>query len=511
MSDFIQKIQHYCDAAYPLLYIQSHEEQRVTAALQTLPRSVYHWSMTVGFRGPKKDDVIKETDARKTLETIIGFPRDSVIVLKDFHGYLGNLLVVRLIRDMLEHLESNGKTIIFLTPVLQIPTELEKDIVLVDFQIPDPPALEAILEQVAKDAAQASGAPVVIPERAPLVQAARGLTAAEAKNAFALALVTHGNLGEQAIRLVLSEKAGALKKSQLLTWIEPSVTESQLGGFRNVKAYLAQIAPIFWSPDEALRFGFLPEDFPRSIAFVGVPGTGKSLCAKLIPAKLKIGMVQTDFGRVFGSKVGESEQNIVRRNQLVEAMAPVVDWWDEAEKGLAGISGSRENPWEARVGGTLLTWAEEHRSRVLITATINDQTKLPPEMFSRFQKVFFVDLPTPLERMEIFTIHLGARSLKLDLAALQVLAEKSAGYNGREIRNIVQAALQVAFSTKSKVTKDLLLVVMKGIVPISRSRAREIELLRAWAMDNQIPLAGGDLPANDEQPRAIKVGGRGKP
>ena len=227
------------------------------------------------------------------------------------------------------------------------------------------------------------------------------------------------------------------------------------------------------------------------------------MVAEAIPALLRVGCVQTDFGRIFGSKVGESEANIVRRNQLVEAMAPVVDFADEFEKGMAGAKGSDQNPWEARIAGTYLTWLESHRSRILTVATINKIEGLPPEMISRFQRVYFVDLPTEDERVEIFTLHLIKRQIKLDATQVRALAMESKGFNGREIRNTVQAAMQMAFAASHPVAYADVSAALKTITPLSVTRADDINRIRQWAKDNNVRPASSSVEGEkvaDEKP-----------
>ena len=515
MSRFTELLTEYRNAAYPLLAVQTHEEIRVLdelkAGMGTVP--LYEWSGTVGFHVHRSDaPPVKEINPQKALEAIMKFPNDSLVVLKDFHVVLSNALIIRLLRDMLPHLEGTAKTILFLSPTLTVPVELEKDLTVIPFPLPRQDELAGILDKLLAEQ-QTAGNTIPITERAPLLSAAAGLTANEARNAFSLAIAKHGGFDDDAVRTVLDEKASALRRGNLVTWVKPQLDMSKLGGFGHVKRHLQMIAPIFWHPDDAEAFGLRVEDWPRSIAFVGVPGTGKSLAAKIIANYLKVGLVRSDFGQVFGSHVGESEHNIRMRNETVEAMAPVVDWWDEAEKGLAGVSGSRENPWEARVGGTLLTWFEEHRSRVLVTATINKQEALPPEMLSRFQRVFFVDLPSGEECEEILRIHCMERPMIVadarDLADLATIASTK-GMSGREIRNAVQLACQMAFAAKSKEVKGVHLeAAVAKIKPLSKTRPKDLEAIRAWARENDVEYASDALDnTNVAAARRVKAAQR---
>lgn len=487
MSKFTTDILQYWDAAYPILAVQTHEEDRVLTELRSMVEEqkipFYEWSMSQGFYSvqgaPPKP--IKDVDG--TLKVIREFAKQSIIVLLDFNTFLGNQMAIRLVRDIIPHLEESGKTLIIINPAVAVPVELEKAITLVDFPLPSKDDLSDVLNQVIVDVEKSSDLKMKISDRSALLEATKGMTQAEAKNVLAFTAVKHGDFDEQAIRTVLNEKAGVLKKQQLVTWVDTQVDLGMVGGLGKIKKEVERIGPVFWHPDEALAYGMKPEDFPRGILISGIPGVGKSLIAKAIARYLKVGLVRTDFGRIFGGKVGEPEQNIQRRNKLVESLDPVCDWWDEAEKGLGGVSGKSEaNPWEARVGGAILTWHEEHRARVLVIACVNRQELLPPEIMSRFQKVFFADLPVPEELVEIFEIHLNYRGVLSSALHLDKFAEAAKGFSGREVRNAVQAAMQTGFArNKANITDEIVLESIKSINPVSKTRPEDLEKVREWA------------------------------
>lgn len=500
MSAFTDKIERYKAAAYPLLYIQTWEEQRVVDELKewATEGGFYEWSLIKGFRKKDGGNWVKEEQSPvNVLKFIVEqVEKESIIVLKDFATSMSNNVVNRYVRDSLAHLETHRKMIVLIDSKLNIPVELEKDIVLVSFALPTRTALGDAFDKIVKDTEQESGETIDVTDRGAALEAARGMTANEARNAFTLALAAEGNFKDKSVRIVLNEKANALKKAALTTWKEPSYAISRLGGFNNVKTYLATIAPIFWHPDKAEAYGLLPEDFPRSVLLSGQPGTGKSMAMECIADYLKIGLLQSDLGRVFGSKVGQSEEQARQRNEQVEAMAPVLDWWDEAEKMLGGAgTQNKQNPWEDRVNATLLTWMESFRVPVLVGATVNRPEVLSPEMLSRFQKVFYVDIPTEREKVEIFRSHCEYRSKVFEkVTDYEELAHMAVKFNGREIRNAVQAASQMSFSRgiKGGATMAVMMEAIKSVRPIAITRAEELEAMRSWARDNNITPAGGD-------------------
>jgi SpoVK/Ycf46/Vps4 family AAA+-type ATPase len=226
---------------------------------------------------------------------------------------------------------------------------------------------------------------------------------------------------------------------------------------------------------------------------VGVPGCGKSLCAKAVAAEWEKPLLKFDLGRVFGSLVGESEERMRKALDVAEGVAPAVLWIDELEKGLSGLGGGGGDGGVAtRVFGNLLTWMEEKTQPVFVVATANDITRLPPELLrkGRFDEIFFVDLPTPRERAEILMIHLARRQRQHSEFNLRAIVDVTDGFSGAELEEVVISGLYAAFSSEGKtLTTEHLVHAARQIVPLSRARQAEIARLRAWAETNTRPAA----------------------
>ncbi len=511
---FRDKITSYIQAGFGALWVVTHEEERAEKELQAAATdeklSFWRWSVTQGWVG-SDGKAQPAPSPKEALKQILTLQAESMYVLRDFHPYLKNPEVNRTMRDILPPCKSNGRLVVILSPILDIPVELEKDITVVDFNLPTreelKSKLDSVLKAIGENRTDGPKKQPALSNVAAVLDAAAGLTQAEAENEFAFAWSeTRGDkpdatgrnsrFDKTAATTVRAGKAGAIKKSGLVEWVEPQFTVDDIGGLANVKSDLAEIAPMFHRSEEAEKFGFLPEDKKVTIALIGVPGSGKSMTAEAISRMLDIGCVRTNFGKIFsagGGKVGAAENNIEQRNKLVEAMSPCEDWWDEAEKGLSGASGKSEaNPWEARVGGALLTWFEAFRARIVVVATINRVGQLPPEMLSRFQYTYFVDLPDEDEAAEIFAIHLRMRNIKLDADKIRALAIKTHGYSGREIRNVVQTAMKMAFARDEKTVSFERIVEAKDrITPLSVSRPEDIAEIRDYAKKHHIRPASG--------------------
>jgi SpoVK/Ycf46/Vps4 family AAA+-type ATPase len=312
-----------------------------------------------------------------------------------------------------------------------------------------------------------------------LLQAARGLTLAEAENVFARILVRNERLSGEDVAQVLEEKKQIVRKNGLLEYFEAEEDFSVVGGMAQLKHWMQKRAVAF-SP-EAQHFGLRA---PRGVLLLGVQGCGKSLCAKALASLWQAPLLRFDVGRMFGSFVGSSEDNIRRAIQVAESVAPAILWVDEIDKAFAGANNSAgDSGTSARVLGTFLTWLSEKTSPVFVVATANDISSLPPELLrkGRLDEIFFIDLPSLEERCEIFAIHLARRGRAPETFDLIDLAERAEGFSGAEIEEAVNSALYDAFEGGVDLFHDHVAAALDSTVPLSRTMVEQLSLLREWA------------------------------
>lgn len=490
-------------AKYPVIYLLSSEERRVEDLLRRVAarrhKRLIGWTVTAGFHDlstPRSVPVAPDVrDPLRALDYIASAEDSAIFVLKDFHPYLDtqrlpleNAITVRRLRDLAADLKESRKTLVLLSPVVVIPPELEKDITLLDYSLPTPEELDMALERVLRSARQLSGGLRGLrlddEARAEIVRAAQGLTCTEAENAFARSLVLTGRLEPD---IIGQEKQAVIRKSRVLEYFEPHEDFSDVGGMGELKEWLRKRSQAF--SERARRF-HLPE--PKGLLLIGVQGGGKSLMAKAIARQWRLPLLRLDMGRVFGELVGASEHNMRQALRLAETVAPCVVWIDELEKGLAGAAGGRADAGTAaRVLATLLTWMQEKRAPAFVVATANDIRRLPPEVLrkGRFDEIFFVDLPTPEEREEIWRIHLQRRGRDPDRFDIARLAAESEGFSGAEIEQVVIEALYDAFDEDRDLQMHDLLRNLTRTVPLSHTMREEIEALRRWARTNARPAS----------------------
>ncbi len=487
-QSFENELDVYLRARFTLLVAVTLEEERllqkVKALCERTRRAGLAWDSAEGFSvlAGRSLSAPAARDPLTALEQIDKSEGETLFVLKDFHESWGNAQIKRKLRSVVQRLKFTKKTILITSPTRKIPDELKDEAVLIDFA---PPAA-AELEQVLDSLTNTPGVKINLTSlgREKLVQAALGLTAAQASRVFAQAVVARGALDDLSIDLVTEEKKQIIRESEALEFYPVNETIDNVGGLGVLKDWLRLRERAFGS--QAREYG-LPA--PKGIALIGIPGTGKSLTAKMIGGLWRLPLLRLDVGALFGSLVGESEERARRALRLAETVAPCLVWIDEMEKGLA--HGGMDSGTSTRVFGTILTWMQEKTAPCFVVATANDISSLPPELLrkGRFDEIFFLDLPTPAERREIFAVHLRKRKrLPVDYD-LPALADASEGYVGAEIEQAVIDAMYIGFNENREFTTQDILSALQRQVPLSVSQRETIGGLRTWLSEGRAQSA----------------------
>ena len=501
MADAAPRFLHDLDtlirARYPLVYLVTWEEQRVTGLIATIAKNhrkdLLEWSVTRGLHalsGTLKGPQGQETrEPQAVLDAVGKLSNPAIVLLKDFHRFLDDAPTVRALRELCHQLKNAFTTVIVVAPTMRIPEELEKDVSVIDVPLPGRADLMRLLKDIATVVQQNKRATVSLDQQQAeaLVTAAHGLTLNEAENAFAKAIAEDDRLDASDIRLILEEKSQVIRKSGLLEYYAADAALADVGGLDHLKRWLGRRGNAFSTAARA--FG-LPE--PKGLLLLGVQGCGKSLTAKAIASTWRLPLVRLDMGRIYSGIIGSSEENLRRAIRVVESLSPVVLWIDEIEKGLAGsASGQGDTGVSARVFGTLLTWLQEKTAAVFVVATANRIEGLPPELLrkGRFDEIFFVDLPSPRERADIFTIQLRKRGRDPQLFPVEELARASESFSGAEIEQAVVSALYDAFADGTEFEARHLAAAIAETLPLAVTMAEDVERLRTWARSRTRPAS----------------------
>lgn len=486
-------------ARYSVLYVVSWEEDRVEKSLREIARKrekrLYTWTITRGMMEAGGEQVDPATsDPLRALDFVIAVRDPALFVMRDFDPFLDDPVVERKLRDVAHSLRASYKTLIIVSPVLKIPDHLAKDITVIDYPLPDLTELGQLLDGIIRQVANNPNIRIDLDDqgREALVKAALGLTAAEAENVFAKALVLNSALDARDIEVVLAEKEQIIRKSGILEFYPATEKFAEIGGLDVLKDWLSKRRAAF--SERARAFG-LPE--PKGVLLIGVQGCGKSLSAKAVAGYWRLPLLRLDVGSLFAGFVGSSEQNMRRAIALAESISPCILWLDELEKGFAGTQSSSfsDAGTTARVFGSFVTWLQEKTKPVFVIATANDISSLPPELMrkGRFDEIFFIDLPSAAEREEIFRIHLSKRHRDPAQFDLGKLAAASAGFAGAEIEQVVISGMYDAFDENRDLTEADLLNNIAQTVPLSATRKEDIDALREWARTRARPASRHQL------------------
>ncbi|MBJ7329292.1 MAG: AAA family ATPase [Solirubrobacteraceae bacterium] len=453
---------------------------------------MFDWTVTRGLVRRGHDQPLYES--RRPVPALAGAAEldvEAIFVFRDLRSHLGEAETSRALRDLLATLERSHRvsTVVVLGSRPELPAELHDLVVTLPLGLPTEVEYRTTLTAVADSLAAGGRATVTLTpdDYAHLTGALRGLTLNQARQALARVAIEDGHLNRDDLPRLVDLKAQALQQDGLLEYFPAADNAAALGGFARLRTWLDRAKVGFSAEAREMN---LPA--PKGVLLVGVQGCGKSLAAKSIARAWQMPLLKLDAGRLYDKYVGETERNLRRALAVAESLAPSVLWIDEIEKALASGSGdASDGGLSKRMLGTLLTWMAERQSEVFLVATANDVFSLPPELLrkGRFDEIFFVDLPTASERKEILAIHLRMRRQDpagLDLGALVAQTD---GFSGAELEQIVVGALLGALQAGQALDVSALTREAAATVPLSRSRAEDVQRLRALATERFVPVA----------------------
>lgn len=498
IARFSEEIDVLLRARYPVLYVVTHEENRLEKLLietaKKQNKAFKTWSITRGLckldtHSQEFKNIFSNSQSSTckgvNLEPLFSHMQDSaepaIFFCKDFSTFFDTPENVRQIKDLAHALKSSFKSLIVCSPNIKIPTELEKEITLIDLPLPNHEELKELLKTVCEvvESKKKSSVNLSAEELSTLALAAQGLTMEEAENVFSKAVIQDSSIHKDTVKHVINEKRQIIKKSGVLEFYPSDSSLSDVGGLSQLKKWLNFRKKVFLGTGQ--REAELP--IPKGVLLLGAPGSGKSLTAKAVASEWQLPLLKLDFGKIFSGYVGSSEENMRKSLRLAESISPVVLWVDEIEKGLAGGgNSSSDGGVAARILGSFLTWMQEKSERVFVVATANRIENLPPELLrkGRFDEIFFSDLPSSKVREEIFQIHLKKRKKDPSNFEIAKLAALTEGFSGSEIEQVVIEALYCAYHHNEEAKTHDIEVAISETVPLSVTYKEDLEKLRNW-------------------------------
>ncbi len=476
-------------AGYPIVYLVSWEEERVENTIRSIGKGLYPdsprfsvWSCTDSGNGPGAS--ADPSGLIGALDKVLEDSDKGFYFFKDVAFYLGDPRVIRKLKDAYQKLRKTPKTIFILANSVAIPPELEKEMAVIDIDLPDRAETGKIFDYIIKSHASEALRNSMSPTfREASINALQGLGALEMELALRRTLVGKDQLGDEAVDALLEEKAQLVRKTGTLDFVRSRVDIDEVGGLENIKEWLDVRRLAFSS--KAKEFGL---DVPKGVLLMGISGCGKSLCAKAIATSWNLPLLRLDLNQVYSESQGSPEEAFRKSIKTVEATSPCVLWIDEIEAGITRSGEKSGDSPTSRIFGYFLTWMQEKNYPVFVTATANQIDLLPPEILrkGRFDEIFFVTLPNQKERREIFRIHLVNRGKSPDDFDLDSLAKNTEGLSGAEIEQAVISALFESFSHEKELTDRELIIAASSIVPLSTTMREEISKLERWASNRAV-------------------------
>ncbi len=499
-SSIITNFRKMIDVNTPIICIQDHDFARIDALIGEVVgfKNVYEWNPATG----KTDFKTKESKQDEPLEQFLDFyvkeelfkPIDKYLVLKDVQDYVNEQAggagyfdpvktkiktQLQLIAQRRLYDRSFSTTVIIVSTYIRLPQELDKYASYLDITFPSDEEINELIDwhvevNEYKENFKEGDTDMLMPSL-------KGLTYFEIDRMLDMAMSSNGTLTAEDQSMILQHKKQMVRKSGLLELVDTPASLDSIGGMDALKAYLRKKEKVIKNIGEAMSKKVA---VPKGVFIVGMPGCGKSLCAKASAALFNTPLLKMDMGSMMGKYVGESEGNLRRAIQIAEAAAPCVLWIDEIEKAFSGIGG---NDIMTRMFGYFLSWMQDKTSSVYVIATANNADNLPPELKrkGRFDEIFCVNLPTKEERRAIFKVHFKKKG-KGNLEPTDSLLNCTNGFNGADIEAVVNEAMEECFLKEMEENKAVqenefrknLEEIANRTISISKSCKKQIENMK---------------------------------
>jgi len=488
--NFLNEFVLLLKARYPILYISTNEEERIEylikyCAKKYVSRTYYAWDFVDGYQGNPNDTGFAARNPLEALDLVDKLTPEtaSLFVLKDYDNFLKDFSVIRKLKNLSRSLKTQPKNIIIVSSEVNIPESLKEFVTLLEFPLP---SYSEILEELNRltSSLQQDIEPEIVNN---IATACQGLSLERIRRVLSKIIAKYGEISETSPALILQEKKQIIQQTQLLEFCLTDKTISDLGGLDNFKDWLTLRSKAF--SQDAIEYG-LP--YPKGLLLVGVQGTGKSVAAKTIAYEWKLPLLRLDFGRLFASLIGQSEQRVRKMIEIAEALSPCVLWVDEIDKAFAGAQSSGDSGTTSRVLATFITWLSEKTTPVFVVATANNIDCIPPEILrkGRFDEMFFLNLPTREERESIFDVHLKRfRPDAVNSFQLPLLGQLSKDFSGAEIEQVIIEAMRLGFNEDREFNNEDILISIQNLVPLARTKSKELNLLKEWSESGNVTSA----------------------
>ena len=477
---------------YGLIHIDTVEEERTELLLRhvsdrlTLP--LFTWSRTRGLcRDGQANGVYETQDPAQALAHIVSSQMAGLYLFPAFDGLSDNELIVHRLKEVAAELGRRRGALILTGTSIELHETLRRLIAVMSLPEPRAEEFRGLIEHIARDVGRTQAVDIQLTEQDEnrLLTALRGLSLLEAEKVLTKAMVEDNSLTADDIAHVIHAKKQIVEREGVLEYYPAEESLAEVADLAGLKGWLRKRRNILNDPARAAEFGL---SFPKGLLLIGVPGCGKSLCARAVATEWGLPLLRLDTGSLYNKYIGETESNFRRAMRTAERLAPCVLFIDELEKAFAA-GGSDDGGVSLRVLGTFLSWLQDRKQDVFVVATANDVSRLPPEFLrkGRFDETFFVDLPDADTRTEILRIHLRRRGQDPATLRLELVTTATHTFSGAEVEQVIVSALYTAFNDGTALTTEHLLAEAAATKPLATMMAEKIGALREWAKERTVP------------------------
>lgn len=340
-------------------------------------------------------------DVEGTIRKIVELAKPGVFVLAGLLKNVGDRQLQE-IQNAHFALRQRGieQYIVLLDASPRIPLELYPLLPGLEYPLPDRKRVQQIVSQFCWDRLGMEQSDENLDTQRQLVQACSGLPRGEIDIALHRATEHTDEVDIDAItETVIGYKTRKLRGRGVDMLPEPDVPKS--AGMDLLYETLDKIR-LLLQPEAESR-NLRP---PKAVLLWGIPGTGKSLAAKLAAQHIGGTLVAANWNGLVGRSIQESMDNINGLLDFVDELGTTILFFDEFEKAFSGWDTSVQGGVLGKLAGRLLSWMQDHESPVVMFATINRLQFLPPEMIRRFEYIHFFGMPHAGALYEVFQVHL---------------------------------------------------------------------------------------------------------
>ena len=487
---FTDELALFLKARYPIIYINTIEEDRVEYVIRknvktNLNRSIYSWDFVDGYTNNPNNDGFAKRNPLQALELVerLNTETPAIFLLKDFNRFLTDLSISRKLRNISRILKLQPKTLIIIGSDLSVPKELQDLITVLQFQLP----LEDEIDQELNRLINSLNLKIDSQLFENLSRACQGLSLERIRRVLSKIIAIYKTIDNNSIAVLLSEKKQIISQTEILEYTSVNETITSLGGLDNLKDWLKKRKTAFGI--QASNYG-LPT--PRGLLLIGIQGTGKSITAKAVANEWQRPLLKLDVGKLFGGIVGESESRLRQMINVAETISPCILWIDEIDKAFSNNESKGDSGTSNRILATFISWLSEKTKPVFVISTANNIDLLPLEIIrkGRFDEIFFLDLPQKEEREEIFKIHIKQfRPNSWESFDYSKLAQLSESFSGAEIRQSIIEGMYHAFYEKREFTTDDICMALNELIPLANLESNQMLKLQNWASSGRIRLA----------------------